>query len=169
MSDGYPALGRSPLALLWLRRRARGTAKGHSRRRGRTPTFRISERLTVLRPPVARGTQLDRDKYHCQSWLYTAGKKIIFFSREPTAFSKILERSFVRPNEPVNVCKFQSSTFSGFLGVANFSKYADPALGGRLLARLWPRAEAPQQRRLSYTRPVAERKLGRAALPARRR
>ena len=129
MSDGYPALGRSPLALLWLRRRARGTAKGHSRHRGRTPTFRISERLTVLRPPVARGTQLDRDKYHCQSWLYTAGKKIIFFSREPTAFSRILERSFVRPNEPVNVCKFQSPTFNGGFFVEFFKVLQDPNAG----------------------------------------
>ena len=171
-------------------------AKGHSRRSGRTPIFRFSERLTVLRQPVALGNHIDRDKYHCQSWLYTAEKKIKFFSRKPTAFWKILERSLVGPNEPVNVCKFQSSTLNCFFFWRNFQffrtqsmggrtlaglrsrsgpsrqrrvSYADQALGGRLIARLWPRAEALHQRRLSYTRPVTGRKPGRAALAARMR
>ena len=90
------------------------------------PTFRISIRLTVLGPTVPRGIQLDREKCHCQSMLYMTGKKIIFFSRELRSFSKIVERSFVGSNEPVNLCKFQGSSFDVFFGGGIFQSSSGP-------------------------------------------
>ena len=82
------------------------------------------------------------------------GKKIIFFSRQLTSFSKIVERSFVGSNEPVNLCKIQGSSFDGFFW-ANFSKFfRTQTLGGRPVTRRWPRAGPRRQRRVWCTDPT---------------
>ena len=88
------------------------------------------------------------------------------FSPKITAFSKILERSFFGPHEPVNMCNFQSSSFNGFLGAKFTIISLHPNAGNKAApgaaAPLWAHTPAKSVLR----RPAAWRKAARGAAAA---